>query len=251
MSLTPLRRRSRRTRAEMNVVPYIDVMLVLLVIFMVTAPMIQTGVLKLPSVGSVSQPEAPPIVVQLDTQGQLTTQAGAETLTHTNSAALIQWLNKRAQTDGYVSIDERVRKFEPQTVTVAGIQGIVQPDEQQRYDAALKLFNDGTYPAAQSAMASLSGRYPKTVYMPFIQFYQGTAAYANRDYKTATALLQNVLKKYPEFERTSDTLLNLANTLIENGQKPVAQKLLNDLLIKFPNTDNAKVAQDLLLQLSK
>lgn len=158
---------------------------------------------------------------------------------------------KRAQTDGYVNIDERVRKFEPQTVTVAGIQGIVQPDEQQRYDAALKLFNDGTYPAAQSAMASLSGRYPKTVYMPFIQFYQGTAAYANRDYKTATALLQNVLKKYPEFERTSDTLLNLANTLIENGQKPVAQKLLNDLLIKFPNTDNAKVAQDLLLQLSK
>ena len=158
---------------------------------------------------------------------------------------------KRAQTDGYVSIDERVRKFEPQTVTVAGIQGIVQPDEQQRYDAALKLFNDGTYPAAQSAMASLSGRYPKTVYMPFIQFYQGTAAYANRDYKTATALLQNVLKKYPDFERTSDTQLNLANTLIENGQKPVAQKLLNDLLIKVPNTDNAKVAQDLLLQLSK
>ena len=96
MSLTPLRRRSRRTRAEMNVVPYIDVMLVLLVIFMVTAPMIQTGVLKLPSVGSVSQPEAPPIVVQLDTQGQLTTQAGAETLTHTNSVALIQWLNKRS-----------------------------------------------------------------------------------------------------------------------------------------------------------
>ena len=100
-------------------------------------------------------------------------------------------------------------------------------------------------------MATLSGRYPKTVYMPFIQFYQGTAAYANRDYKTATALLQNVLKKYPDFERTSDTQLNLANTLIENGQKPVAQKLLNDLLIKFPNTDNAKVAQDLLLQLSK
>ena len=95
MSLTPLRRRSRRTRAEMNVVPYIDVMLVLLVIFMVTAPMIQTGVLKLPSVGSVSQPEAPPIVVQLDTKGQLTTQSGAETLTHANPAALIQWLNTR------------------------------------------------------------------------------------------------------------------------------------------------------------
>lgn len=158
---------------------------------------------------------------------------------------------KRAQTDGYVSIDERVRKFEPQTITVAGIQGIVQPDEQQRYDAALKLFNDGAYPAAQTAMAALTGRYPKTVYTPFIQFYQGTAAYANRDYKTATALLQNILKKYPDFERTSDTLLNLANTLIESGQKSAAQKSLNDLLAKFPNTDNAKIAQDLLLQLNK
>ena len=35
--------RSRRLMNEINVVPYIDVMLVLLVIFMVTAPMIQTG----------------------------------------------------------------------------------------------------------------------------------------------------------------------------------------------------------------
>ena len=43
-------RRGRRAMADMNVVPYIDVMLVLLVIFMVTAPMMQTGVeLDLPS----------------------------------------------------------------------------------------------------------------------------------------------------------------------------------------------------------
>lgn len=40
----PPRRRPRRLKAEMNVVPYIDVMLVLLVIFMVTAPLTQTGV---------------------------------------------------------------------------------------------------------------------------------------------------------------------------------------------------------------
>ena len=44
------RNRGRRSMAEMNVVPYIDVMLVLLVIFMVTAPMMQTGVeLDLPN----------------------------------------------------------------------------------------------------------------------------------------------------------------------------------------------------------
>jgi len=44
------RNRGRRAMADMNVVPYIDVMLVLLVIFMVTAPMMQTGVeLDLPN----------------------------------------------------------------------------------------------------------------------------------------------------------------------------------------------------------
>ena len=41
--------------ADINVVPYIDVMLVLLVIFMVTAPMLNPGVVELPSVGKSSQ----------------------------------------------------------------------------------------------------------------------------------------------------------------------------------------------------
>ena len=44
-------RRSRRMVAEINVVPYIDVMLVLLVIFMVTAPLLPPGSIDLPSAG--------------------------------------------------------------------------------------------------------------------------------------------------------------------------------------------------------
>src|SRR6218665_2401797 len=48
----------RRTINEINMVPFIDVMLVLLIIFMVSAPLITTGVVDLPSVGrSKAQPE--------------------------------------------------------------------------------------------------------------------------------------------------------------------------------------------------
>ena len=48
----------RRTISEINMVPFIDVMLVLLIIFMVTAPLITTGVVDLPSVGrSTQRPE--------------------------------------------------------------------------------------------------------------------------------------------------------------------------------------------------
>ena len=45
----------RRTISEINMVPFIDVMLVLLIIFMVTAPLITTGVVDLPSVGKARQ----------------------------------------------------------------------------------------------------------------------------------------------------------------------------------------------------
>ncbi len=53
----------RRTISEINMVPFIDVMLVLLIIFMVTAPLITTGVVDLPSVGKSSQ--RPEHVVEL------------------------------------------------------------------------------------------------------------------------------------------------------------------------------------------
>ncbi len=52
------RTRSRRSMSDINVVPYIDVMLVLLIIFMVTAPMITPSIIDLPS---ISQTEAPNI----------------------------------------------------------------------------------------------------------------------------------------------------------------------------------------------
>ena len=49
------RGRGRRTINEINMVPFIDVMLVLLIIFMATAPMISTGIVDLPTVGKAAQ----------------------------------------------------------------------------------------------------------------------------------------------------------------------------------------------------
>lgn len=63
--------RQRKLMNEINVVPYIDVMLVLLVIFMVTAPMIQTGSVDLPSVGKSSQPPVAPLEVIIKADSSL------------------------------------------------------------------------------------------------------------------------------------------------------------------------------------
>ena len=61
------RRKSRRLMNQINVVPYIDVMLVLLVIFMVTAPMTNPGVVELPKVGQTLKQPAAPLVLTVKT----------------------------------------------------------------------------------------------------------------------------------------------------------------------------------------
>ncbi|HUH41308.1 MAG TPA: ExbD/TolR family protein [Castellaniella sp.] len=63
--------RTRRLKNDINVVPYIDVMLVLLVIFMVTAPMITPGQIELPSVGTASEVPLKPVEIQIDEQGEI------------------------------------------------------------------------------------------------------------------------------------------------------------------------------------
>jgi biopolymer transport protein TolR len=65
------RHRGRKLMGEINVVPYIDVMLVLLVIFMVTAPLINTSFIELPSVGRTNQPPAAPLEVTIRKDGSI------------------------------------------------------------------------------------------------------------------------------------------------------------------------------------
>ena len=65
------KRQSRRLMNQINVVPYIDVMLVLLVIFMVTAPLINPGQIELPQVGKTSDPPVQPLEVSIRTDRSL------------------------------------------------------------------------------------------------------------------------------------------------------------------------------------
>ncbi len=67
--------------AEINVVPYIDVMLVLLIIFMVTAPMLMQGVeVELPEANAepVENQDSEPLIVSIDAGGQLFLNLGSD-----------------------------------------------------------------------------------------------------------------------------------------------------------------------------
>lgn len=106
------RGRARRLKNEINVVPYIDVMLVLLVIFMVTAPMITPGLIELPSIGQASEVPATPVEVQIEQDGTLSIrmrETGAE-FQEISSPSLVNEVRSRitAETPVVIAADGRV-----------------------------------------------------------------------------------------------------------------------------------------------
>jgi biopolymer transport protein TolR len=70
--------RQRRLKNEINVVPYIDVMLVLLVIFMVATPMMSTGEVKLPTSGAAAQKPDVYLRVQIEKNGALSVSSSVD-----------------------------------------------------------------------------------------------------------------------------------------------------------------------------
>ncbi|CAI07614.1 protein TolR [Aromatoleum aromaticum] len=87
--------RQRRLMNQINVVPYIDVMLVLLVIFMVTAPMIQTGSVDLPTVDQVPQTPLEAMLVVVKRDGSLALKAsGGATEQAMNNNELLRELRR-------------------------------------------------------------------------------------------------------------------------------------------------------------
>ena len=73
------RRAKHRLMNEINVVPYIDVMLVLLIIFMITAPMINHGQIELPQIGKSLVTPVAPLEVIIKADGSLTLRDRAKT----------------------------------------------------------------------------------------------------------------------------------------------------------------------------
>lgn len=113
------RSKRRRPMAEINVVPYIDVMLVLLIIFMVCAPMLSQGVnVHLPQAHATNLPPKPepPVIVSVDRQGNYFLNISAQPNTPITAADLVSQVSAVVQTsaqnqehrDIYVKGDDAV-----------------------------------------------------------------------------------------------------------------------------------------------
>ena len=117
-------RRQRKAIAQINVVPYIDVMLVLLVIFMVTAPLINPGQVELPSVGKTSNPPVAPLEVSIHTDQTLWLRDRAVTTDE----------RKVSRTELLAAIKQKQSKNPEQAV-------VISADKDVRYESVLEVMD--------------------------------------------------------------------------------------------------------------
>ena len=134
------KRGGRRMMTEINVVPYIDVMLVLLVIFMVTAPLVTPGQIELPSVAKSSNAPTQPIEVIIEANGNLRLRERGEAQMDKPNAAraeIVAYAQKRqtekADTPVVISADKNV-KYE----AVLGVMDELQKGNVKRIGLSVK-----------------------------------------------------------------------------------------------------------------
>jgi biopolymer transport protein TolR len=115
--------RKRGAMSEINVVPYVDVMLVLLVIFMVTAPLVTPGVIDLPSVGQAGVPKVVPLEILITEDQKLSIRqrdAGGRIVVERSIA--------KSELAGYIK--------DPKAPVLVG------GDKNVKYDAVLQLLDE-------------------------------------------------------------------------------------------------------------
>ncbi|MBU3555964.1 tol-pal system protein YbgF [Polynucleobacter sp. UB-Piko-W3] len=146
----------------------------------------------------------------------------------------------------YQDLDNRLGNFEPRSITIEGVSGIVQPEEKKAYDDALKAFQAGNLKKASEAFSAFAAKYTKSPYLPLALYWGGNSKYANKDYAGAISQLQSLIKKYPDHPRVPAAMVTLGNSQLESGNKTAARKTFAEIVSKYPDTEAAKDAQQLL-----
>ena len=146
----------------------------------------------------------------------------------------------------YQDLDTRLGNFEPKTETIEGVSGTVQPGEKAAYEDALKAFKAGNLKKADSSFSAFANKYPKSPYLPLALYWGGNSKYANKDYAGAISQLQSLIKRYQNHPRIPAAMVTLGNSQLESGNKTAAKKTFSEIIAKYPDTDAAKDAQQLI-----
>ena len=154
-------------------------------------------------------------------------------------------LQKR-QREVYADIDARLKKQEPQKVTIEGKEYLVDPEQIKAYNAAFELFRASQFAPAVNSLSSFLALYPQSAYAPLAQFWMGNAQYATRDFKNAIATQQSFLKAHPENPHAPEASFTIGNCQLELNDKKAARATFRSIIDAYPGTGAAQNAKDRL-----
>jgi len=158
---------------------------------------------------------------------------------------------ERRQKDLYVDLDTRLRRIEQ---TQTQLQDKMSQGERsaaaekQAYEMALNQFKLGNYQLSITNFQNFMTTFSSSELLPSAQYWIGNAYYAMRDYKSAIAAQQKVVRLWPENSKAPDALLNIASAQTELGQSKEARETLRVLVKKYPSSSASDQAKQRLSQ---
>jgi len=158
---------------------------------------------------------------------------------------------QRVQKDIRQGVDDRIRKLEPQTVSVDGREFLAEPDETRLYEEAIGVMRKGDFAKAADLLTAFQRRYPASGYGPSTLFWLGNAQYGKREYKEAITSFRTLVTRAPDHPRSPEALLSVASSQTDLKDTKAARRTLDELLKTYPKSEAALAAKERLAALPR
>ena len=188
---------------------------------------------------------------------------------------------EKRQKDFYIDLDTRLRRFEAVdntpvalpalsaasavAATASGVpaaasgvaaapvaaqqpaESVFDPAVEDRaYEAAYAFFRAKSYPNAINGFKEFLKHFPDSVFVPNVHYWLGESFYAQKDYKNALLSYRELEKNYSYSPKMPDAMLGEANCQHDLKSLGGAKKTLKRLIAKYPGSDAASKAKQLL-----
>lgn len=128
---------------------------------------------------------------------------------------------------------------------------MVNVDPKQLYDAAYLDLTKGKYDLAITGFSNYLKYFPETEQAANAQYWLGECYYAKKNFTRAAIEFHKVLENYSTGAKVPSALYKLGLSLLELKSTEQAKKYLQELVDKYPNTQEAKLAEEKLKNIKK
>lgn len=164
---------------------------------------------------------------------------------------------EKRQKDFYIDLDSRIRNLEsggdiaPPAIIDSNPQtSSNDPDDpvpaNRAFEKGYGLFKAGSHVESVKAFREFINKFPSSVYVQNAYYWLGKSKIVLKDYKGVQSTFELLLQRFPEFPKAADVFLNLAESKSQLNLKEEANKTLQQLVDKYPDSKAAAKAKKLL-----